>query len=144
MKVESILKSKGSRVVTMRPEASIATVAHRLKIDRIGAVVISVDGASIAGILSERDILHGLADHGADVLGMKAADLMTREVFTCSPGDSIRQVMANMTNRRIRHLPVVEQGKLLGIVSIGDVVKSRVEEVEIEATVLREAYIAAH
>jgi CBS domain-containing protein len=144
MKVDSILKSKGNRVVTMRPEASIATVVHRLKIERIGAVVISADGSTISGILSERDVLHGLAEHGAEVLRTKAADLMTREVVTCAPDDSIRQIMGKMTSRRIRHLPVVEDGKLCGMISIGDVVKNRVEEVELEATVLREAYIAMH
>jgi CBS domain-containing protein len=144
MKVESILKSKGNRVVTMRPEASIATVVHRLKIERIGAVVISSDGATVAGILSERDVLHGLAEHGAEVLRMKADDLMTREVVTCAPGDGLRQIMGKMTSRRIRHLPVLEEGRLCGMISIGDVVKSRVEEVELEATVLRDAYIAMH
>ena len=144
MKVRDILHAKGSRVATMRPETGVDTVIHRLRLDHIGAVVISTDGATIAGILSERDIVYGLVEHGAGLLEMTAADVMTREVVTCAPQDGIRDVMRKMTHSRIRHVPVVENGKLAGIVSIGDMVKHRLEEAEMEATVLREAYIAAH
>ncbi len=144
MKVEDILKGKGHRVATMRPESAIDTVIHRMRLDRIGAVVISSDGSTIEGILSERDIVHGLVEHGAALLKMTAADVMTHEVITCRLQDSIKEVMAKMTHRRIRHVPVLERGELAGIVSIGDVVKHRLEEAELEATVLREAYIATH
>ena len=144
MKVQDILSEKGNRVATMRPDASIETVVHRLRLDRIGAVVISTDGRTIEGILSERDIVYGLVEHGAALLEKTAADLMVREVITCRPQDPVKDVMAKMTHSRIRHVPIVENAKLAGIVSIGDVVKHRLNEAELEATVLREAYIAAH
>jgi CBS domain-containing protein len=144
MKVAEILKSKGTKVVTMRPGSTIDTVVHRMRLERIGAVIISPDGKSILGVLSERDILHALAEHGADLLRVKAEDLMTREVVTCSREDALQSVMVKMTQRRIRHLPVVEQGQLVGIVSIGDAVKGRLEEVELEASVLRDSYLATH
>lgn len=144
MKVQDILKAKGHKVATMRPETSIETVIHRLRLEHIGAVVISSDGSTIEGILSERDVVYGLVEHGAGLLKMTAAEIMTREVTTCAPPDGIRDVMLKMTHRRIRHVPVLDNGELAGIVSIGDVVKHRLEEAELEATVLREAYIAAH
>ena len=144
MKVEDILKAKSHRVATMRPESAIDTVIHRMRLDRIGAIVISRDGSTIEGILSERDIVYGLVEHGAELLKMTAADVMTHEVITCRLQDTIKDVMSKMTHRRIRHVPVVEHGELAGIVSIGDVVKHRLEEAELETTVLREAYIAAH
>jgi len=144
MKIADILHAKGNRVATMRPESFVDTVIHRMRLDHIGAVVISADGKTIAGILSERDIVYGLVEHGAALLKMTAGDIMTREVITCMPENSIKDVMIKMTHQRIRHVPVVEGGKLAGIISIGDVVKHRLEEAELEATVLREAYIAAH
>lgn len=146
MKVRGILDAKGRDVVTIRPDATVATAVHRLALERVGALVVSEDGVRIAGILSERDIVGALAGEGADLLstGRRVADLMTRHVVTCGPDDTVKQLMAEMTRRRIRHLPVVEGGRIAGIVSIGDVVKSRLGEVEMEATVLRDAYIAAH
>jgi CBS domain-containing protein len=144
MKVEDILKAKGHRVATMRPESAIDTVIHRMRLDRIGAIVISRDGSTIEGILSERDIVYGLVEHGAGLLKMTAADVMTHEVITCRLQDTIKDVMSKMTHSRIRHVPVLADGELAGIVSIGDVVKYRLEEAELETTVLREAYIAAH
>jgi CBS domain-containing protein len=144
MKIGDVLKRKGSGVVTMRSDSSIDTVVRRMRLERIGAVIISPDGKSVIGILSERDILHALAEHGTALLALKAEDLMTREVVTCSLEDTLQSVMVKMTQRRIRHLPVVEQGQLAGIVSIGDAVKSRLEEVELEANVLRDSYLATH
>ena len=144
MKIGDVLKRKGSGVVTMRPDSTIDTVVRRMRLERIGAVIISPDGKSVIGILSERDILHALAEHGTALLALKAEDLMTREVVTCSREDTLQSVMVKMTQRRIRHLPVVEQGQLAGIVSIGDSVKSRLEEVELEANVLRDSYLATH
>jgi CBS domain-containing protein len=144
MKIGDVLKRKGSGVVTMRSDSTIDTVVRRMRLERIGAVIISPDGKSVNGILSERDILHALAEHGTALLALKAEDLMTREVVTCSREDTLQSVMVKMTQRRIRHLPVVEQGQLAGIVSIGDAVKSRLEEVELEANVLRDSYLATH
>ena len=144
MKIGDVLKRKGSGVVTMRSDSSIDTVVRRMRLERIGAVIISPEGKSVIGILSERDILHALAEHGTALLALKAEDLMTREVVTCSREDTLQSVMVKMTQRRIRHLPVVEQGQLAGIVSIGDAVKSRLEEVELEANVLRDSYLATH
>jgi CBS domain-containing protein len=146
MKVREILEAKGRRVVTIRPDATIATAVHRLALERIGALVVSEDGSSVAGILSERDIVRALAQEGAEIMGtsQRVADVMTTGVATCSMDDNIKAVMAEMTRRRFRHLPVIEEGRLAGIVSIGDVVKSRLGEMELETVMLREAYIAAH
>jgi CBS domain-containing protein len=146
MKVREILDAKGQGVVTIRSDATLSTAVHRLALERIGALVVSDDGARIAGILSERDVVAGLARDGADLLaaGRRVAELMTRNVVTCGPDDTVKHLMAEMTRRRVRHLPVVAGDRLVGIVSIGDVVKSRLGEVELEADVLREAYIATH
>jgi CBS domain-containing protein len=146
MKVREILDTKERDVVTVRPEASVSTVVHRLVLERIGALVVSEDGRHIAGVVTESDIVRALAADGAAAVasGRRVAELMTRNVATCTPEDTVKRVMAEMTRRRVRHLPVVEGGGLAGIVSIGDVVKSRLEEVELEADVLRDAYIAAH
>ena len=146
MKVREILDAKGRDVVTVRPEDTVAGALQRLARERIGALVVSEDGVRVTGILSERDVVEGLARDGADLFatGRRVADLMTRNVVTCGPDDTSRHLMAEMTRRRVRHLPVVVGDRLVGIVSIGDVVKSRLGEVELEATVLREAYIATH
>jgi CBS domain-containing protein len=146
MRVREILDAKGRGVVTVRPEASVSTVVHRLVLERIGALVVSEDGRHIAGVVTESDIVRALAADGAAAVasGRRVAELMTRNVATCTPEDTVKRVMAEMTRRRVRHLPVVEGGGLAGIVSIGDVVKSRLGEVELEADVLRDAYIAAH
>jgi CBS domain-containing protein len=143
MRVEDLLQAKGTRVVTSRPDTRLSTVAHLLKVEHVGAVVVSEDGARVLGILSERDIVHGLVAHGADVLDKHAADLMTREVTTCRRSDDLKRVMALMTRQRVRHLPVVEAGVLEGLISIGDVVKKRLEETETEAAVMRDM-AAAH
>jgi CBS domain-containing protein len=146
MKVREILEHKGRRVVTIRPDATISTAVHRLALERIGALVVSEDGGVIAGILSERDIVRALVEDGGAIMGpdRRVADLMTTGVRTCGPDDNVKNVMADMTRHRFRHMPVVENGRLAGLVSIGDVVKSRLEEMELETVVLREAYIAAH
>ncbi len=141
MKVQAMLDAKGSKVVTSRPDATIATVIHMLKLEGIGALVIGEDGEQALGIISERDIVRALAAHGGDVLRMRVAELMTRSVKTCTPDADIKDVMAEMTHSRIRHLPVVQGGKLCGIISIGDVVKNRLEELETETGFLRD-YIA--
>jgi CBS domain-containing protein len=137
MNVEAILRNKGSTVATVRPDATIGEVAALLRRKAIGALVVSSDGSAVDGILSERDIVHALADRGAALLELKVEELMTRRVVTCSPRDSVGDLMAKMTERRIRHIPVLRDGALAGIISIGDVVKFRLDEMEYEASSLR-------
>jgi len=105
-------------------------------------MVVSEDGRSVLGIISERDVVRGLAERGPRILEAPVAEMMTRQVVSCGPRDTVKQVMAEMTKRRIRHIPVLADGVLCGIISIGDVVKNRLEEMETETNVLREAYIA--
>ncbi len=137
MNVATILRAKGHNVVTVRPSATIAEIVQRLRDARIGAVVVSSGGLQVQGILSERDIVAALAEYGPETLDMQASQLMTRDITTCAPDDSIAELMSLMTARRIRHLPVCEDGALSGIISIGDVVKSRVDEIEHEAEALK-------
>jgi CBS domain-containing protein len=144
MKVINILHAKGQRIATIRPDAAIGTAVRRLRLEGIGALVVSEDGEHVLGIVSERDVVRALADHGNQLTSMHVMDIMTRSVKTCRPDDSIKHVMAEMTRSRIRHLPVMEHGAMCGIISIGDVVKNRLEEIELEASVLRDAYIASH
>ena len=141
MKVKAMLSAKESKVVTARSDATVATAINILKQKKIGALVISDDGNRIQGILSERDVVRALVDHGGDLLKMPVSALMTRAVKTCSLDANIHDVMSEMTNSRIRHLPVLDDGKLCGVISIGDVVKNRLDELEAETTILRE-YIA--
>ena len=143
MNVEAILKGKGRSVMTIAPTATVGDAVDLLREKGIGALVVSSDGATVAGILSERDVVHALADRGAGLLALQVSALMTRHVFTCQPGDSIDELMAEMTERRIRHLPVLENGRLAGIVSIGDVVKNRLDEIEAEASSLRQFITSA-
>lgn len=142
MKVGEILKSKGSKVVTTRPDTKISTLVRLLNLEKIGAVVVSNDGVNILGIVSERDVIRALGGHDSELLDMQVSDLMTREVLTCTLEDTIQSVMMQMTQRRVRHIPVVGEGKLCGIISIGDVVKNRLEELELETNLLRD-YITA-
>jgi CBS domain-containing protein len=137
MNVETILRAKGREVATIRPDESVGVAVDALISRNIGALVVSEDGESVGGIVSERDIVHALARHGADLLSMPVTGVMTQRVVTCDPTDSVGQLMAEMTNRRIRHFPVVENGRLCGIVSIGDLVKNRLDEIEYEASSLR-------
>jgi CBS domain-containing protein len=138
MLIAQILAGKGRDVVTTRPDATIAEVAKLLKAKRIGAVVVTDADGGVCGIISERDLARGLADHGANLLRMRVGDLMTREVSTCSPDDGIDRLMQQMTEGRFRHLPVVEDGRMIGIISIGDVVKHRLQELEHEAHMLHD------
>jgi CBS domain-containing protein len=137
MNVASILREKGSEVATAPVETTLAEIAAVLDQRRIGAVVITGSGGAMEGIVSERDIVSAIARSGPQVLGRPAGDVMTRDVHTCVPSDSIDDLMNVMTEQRIRHLPVVVDGKLQGIVSIGDVVKQRIAEVEFEASEMK-------
>jgi CBS domain-containing protein len=141
MNVAGILKEKGAEVATAPAEMTIAEVASLLSERRIGAVVVTGPDGAIEGIVSERDIVSGVARHGPEVLSGPASTVMTRDVHTCDPSDSIYDLMNVMTEQRIRHLPVVVDGKLQGIVSIGDVVKQRIAEIEFEANEMKR-YIA--
>lgn len=138
MHVKVILKNKGSAVETIRPDATIADATDRLKTRRIGVLVVSNNGNAVDGILSERDIVSGLAEYGASLLDQKVETLMTTDVRTCTAEDTVMSVMELMTDRRIRHVPVLDGEKLVGIVSIGDAVKNRLNELENEASQLRE------
>lgn len=140
MTVARIIDEKGRDVVTAAPDASLTEVVAVLSENRIGAVVVT-EGDAIRGILSERDVVRTIAHHGSAALRMRAGDCMTREVVTCAPEDTINSVMRTMTTGRFRHVPVVAGGRLAGIVSIGDIVKRRLEDVQREADQIRE-YIA--
>lgn len=137
MTVAHILQDKGRDIITIEADKSLADVSALLVEKKIGAVLIMEDQA-IAGIVSERDVVRSLAAHGATALDLKAADVMTRQVITCTPADPIADVMAQMTRGRFRHVPVLENGVLVGLISIGDVVKHRIAETEQEAEALRD------
>jgi CBS domain-containing protein len=138
MHVAQILKAKGDRVETVGETVSIAKVSQMLREKRIGAVVVTGGDGAVSGILSEKEIVHGLAAYGTALLGMTAAQIMNREVVTCTPESRVEELMREMTTRRARHLPVIHQGALAGIVSIGDVVKWRLDELQSEAQSLRD------
>lgn len=143
MNVQGILQAKGAGVVTIRPDATVAELVAGLRGERIGAMVVSQDGERIDGIVSERDVVLALAAVGGRAVEQRVVDIMTRSVRTCAPSDSVKSLMELMTRHRIRHLPVVDNGQLVGIVSIGDVVKARLDEMATETGVLREAYLGA-
>lgn len=144
MKIESILKAKGDKVETVRPETSAVMAIHKLSSLGIGALVVSADGEKIGGMISERDVVRAVAHHGARVVELPVTDIMSKTFPVCSPADPITAVMAVMTRTRNRHIPVVADGRLCGLVSIGDLVKNRLDEMELEANVLRDAYILGH
>jgi CBS domain-containing protein len=136
-KVSSVLKHKGHDVVTVAPQQTVTSVVKVLAQNRIGAVPVINEEGQLIGIISERDIIRGMSEHADAVLTLPAEQLMTRDVKTCSSEDQLVDLMEVMTLQRIRHLPVIENGALHGIVSIGDVVKQRLEEVQSEAEELR-------
>jgi CBS domain-containing protein len=141
MKVESILRAKGSTVETIEPEAPVGRAARRMSVLHIGALIVSPDGSTLDGLISERDIVYGLARHGHMLLEMQVRSVMRADPPVCELGDSVVDVMARMTRLRVRHLPVVARGTVCGIVSIGDIVKQRLDETEQEIMLVREAYI---
>ena len=144
MNVQSIIGSKGTDVATIAQTASLHDVVQALGERRIGALVVSGDGRAIEGIISERDVVHAVSQSGAACLAASVGSAMSTDVVTCAPGDGVDQLMSLMTDRRIRHLPVAdEQGRLAGIISIGDVVKARLTQLEHENRALSD-YITGH
>jgi CBS domain-containing protein len=141
MNVEHILSEKGRQVVTIAPQASLMEAGRMLSEKRIGAVVVADSGNAVLGILSERDIVRALAARGPAALDEPVSRSMTEKVVTCTGASAINEVMELMTDGKFRHVPVVENGRLSGIVSIGDIVKHRLAEVEAESRAMRD-YIA--
>ena len=142
MHVSEILKNKGSDVVTKGPNDTVLEIARLLSTKHIGAIVIRDVRSAVIGIISERGIIHAIAVHGEQALAMTARDVMTHEVISCTTDDIITGVMKTMTIRRVRHVPVIEDGALKGMVSIGDIVKNRLDETALEARVMRD-YVRA-
>lgn len=141
MKVETILQRKGRDVVTISPDTTVAEAVSVVCKRRIGAVIVVGSDGGVQGIFSERDLIMGINDSGAEILRMPVSDVMTKEVHSCTRQNTVIEVMEMMTRRRIRHVPVIEAGTLIGLVSIGDAVKHRIAETENEAEALRD-YIA--
>lgn len=137
MIIGNILKVKGRTVSTARPDDTVQEIASRLAQRKIGAIVIVGDGGKVAGIISERDLIRVIAQHGSKALQMAVADVMTREVVVCTETTTVDEIMELMTQGRFRHLPVIEDGRLVGIVSIGDIVKHHIAEVELEVSAMR-------
>jgi CBS domain-containing protein len=138
MHVNNILSAKGGHVVSIGPTATLETAARTLAEHKIGALVVLGPDRRIVGILSERDIVRVLAEQGASALTQPLSQVMTRKVFTCSPSETIGVIMERMTAGKFRHVPVIEQDQVVGVVSIGDVVKYRLQEMEHESAALRD------
>src|SRR6185295_996236 len=141
MTIESILRRKGTNVTTIAPEASIKRAADWLRAKNIGALVVTSENA-VLGLISEREIVHAFSRYGEAAGSMLVKEIMQYGVTTVSPDESVNRVMNLMTHHRVRHMPVLRDGKLVGIVSIGDVVKHRLQDLELETNVLRDAYNA--
>lgn len=141
MNVATILKAKGRAVATARQDATLLDIAVKLAGKKIGAIVVVGDRGAVAGIISERDVIRALAENGEAALGLPIADIMTRNVVTCHEGSTIEELMTTMTQSRFRHMPVIEDGALVGIVSIGDVVRHHIAEVDMEVSAMR-GYLA--
>ena len=144
MKIADILATKGHTVHSVLPWLTVAEVVQRLSTNGVGAVLVCDENRTVRGIVSERDIVRALGRYGAALLGMRVTEIMTKAVDTCEPDETVAHAMARMTTGRYRHLPVVDAGKLVGMVSIGDLVKNRVREMELETGVLRDVVIARY
>ena len=141
MKVTEILHRKGADVITIWPGASLQSAVERMASRNIGALVVVDDEGKIVGMVSERDVVLALAASAEKAPAQSVTDVMSRRLLTCGADDSLAELMAVMTEHRVRHLPVVDHGQLLGLVSIGDLVKARLGELEFESHVLRDAYL---
>lgn len=143
MSIQGILYEKGGRVITLDRNEAIGRAAELMHKHAISALPVT-DGSRVVGILSSREIVDALAEHGSRLLGLRASDVMRRNFIWVSPQESLKRVTALMTRHRATHIPVLSGEHLVGIVSVGDVVKHRLEDLELESNVLRDAYIAAH
>lgn len=141
MQISGVLRHKGAEVLTIAPTESVRTLLDRLRDGGVGALVVSTDGRTVEGIVSERDVVRRLSTDGDGVLDAEVSQIMTADVHTCTPSATVDDLMAVMTEQRVRHVPVLEDGVLVGIVSIGDVVKQRMSELQSERDQL-EAYIS--
>ena len=142
MKIEALLEMKGRDVVTVRPTEKLATVVRRMKLGRTGCVVVSEDGKHVEGIVAVRDIAYALAEHEAKfAMDLPASEIMNRSVKTCTPADTLKSVMRNLTGSRTLNAPVLKDGDLYGIVSIDDVVKYAVQEMELESDILHDELV---
>lgn len=141
MTVAAILRDKGSDIISASPDASLLDVSNILGEKRIGAVMVLDESGDVAGIISERDVVRAISREGANALGQPVSVFMTREVVSCTGEDTIQVVMEKMTAGRFRHVPVIERGKLVGLISIGDVVKERIAQAEADAEQMR-SYIS--
>jgi CBS domain-containing protein len=137
VKVSDILLAKGSTVVTIKPSETIGALSQRLRENRIGAAIVSRDGTMVDGVISERDIAYGLAIHKAELHTLPVSELMTKTVVTCSPNDSVASVASTMRARNIRHIPVEESGRLVGMISIRDVLNHRTDDLLQQTNLLR-------
>jgi len=135
--VASILALKGPVIVTVKPTDTIATLSRKLHEKRVGAAVVSSDGQALDGVISERDIAYAVAVHKGDLHVVPVETLMTRAVISCAPGDSVAHVASTMLSRRIRHVPVVDDGRLLGMISIRDVLNQRLDDLQRQTAMLR-------
>lgn len=142
MNTQEILKTKGNKAITIHADELVATAVNALTSHNIGALVVVDDEDAVVGIIDERDIVRELSTKGAQTLRQEVSDVMKTQVLTCTPEDNVKKLMDTMTSRRVRHLPVMRDGTLLGIVSIGDLLKSRLKEMETEHSILRERLIA--
>ena len=140
MSVEDILRQKGASVATIAPDVSVKRAADWLLVKNIGSLVVTT-GDAVLGLISEREIVHAISRYGEAVTSMSVCEIMRRGVPTVSPAEAVSRVMNLMTLHRARHMPVVRDGKLVGIISIGDVVKHRLDDLELENKVLRDAYV---
>lgn len=142
MPVESILRSKGREVVTTTADASVRSAADVMRGRGIASLIVT-SGDDIVGVLSEREVTAGFSEHGEKLAAMTVGDIMRRDVYPVAPSDHMTRVMALMTTHRVRHLPVIEDGRLVGVISIGDAVKARLDDLEVETRILRDLYVAA-
>ena len=140
MRIVDVLRNKGNSVATVGPDATVETLVAELAAHNVGALPV-LDGGELVGIVSERDVVRRLHTEGPELLGRPVAELMTTSITTCAPGDAVTDLARIMTERRFRHMPVVEDGALVGIVSIGDLVKARIDQLESEREQLQ-SYIA--
>jgi CBS domain-containing protein len=137
MNVAAILKAKGRAVATARPDATVLDIVQRLNAKKIGAIVVVGDSGQVAGIISERDVIRIIAEAGISGLQSPVSEVMTRAVVSCNEASALDELMEMMTKGRFRHLPVIDDGALVGIISIGDVVKHHVAEVEMEVSAMK-------